>query len=622
MILTLKDLNMKHVFLMISLLLIAIFPTISAAGIKNPPAGLIMRGKTSTSYCDLARGETDGGYCQIAWRDLEPSEGVYDFSLIDNAIEVAKAYNVAHNQSDENGFKVLLRIRTGVYTPSWVTATTGSIPWYFKDFSTIYTLPLFWESEFQAKYKILMQKLADRYDTNPVVGAVAASMCMTAHTEIMWNRTGRTDVRSTNMSTMRAAKKPNGSNAKYTNEKDKGCLRNQVNIHRNTWKTTPTIFGSHLYQQYNYKTGGKIPNYTKTIEIFNYCMKTLGKRCMLGNNSLLHTENNTGLNINKAISYVAAQGYPTYYQSHVYNTKEGTAFDYEDLKKAIKNIIHWKAIMIELPMGWDCYGTTTSATGCSDAQAKSLDLRYHRGLLKKNLFPAVGLANNGSIWIYNDILKTWHTIPGNLDGKIDTNYLGEIWGTTTTGNIYYKRNYAQKNWTKASKLVWNPTTKKWHWLTKKFIDVTIADNGTAWALDTSGTIYTSRGYYNARNYWIIYPGRLTNISAGIGGNTWGISSNNKYYYRFAGNTGWTAGELGKDQISVGSDGTIWAIDSNDYIYTKTSTYANWITIGGRLTQISSGYQNVWGVNSHNSIYRRSGARWLLVPGALVSVSAR
>jgi len=369
---------MKYILIALTILLNT--PTWAGnTGVKNAPAGLVLRGKTKTSYCDLPRSGVDGGYCQISWADLEPREGKYDFHLIRNALKKAKAYNRRHNAN----FKVLLRIRTGIYSPKWLLKKVGSINWYFRNTSDKYALPIFWEAPFQYQYKKLMKKLADQFDNTSNIGLVAASMCMTKNTEIMWNRTGRTEVNSLNMENLIHARDARGNLVPYTNAKDFNCLKKQIDIHKYVWKRTPTIFGSHLYQQYNVHNGSHTPKYNPTLNLFDYCTNQLGKRCILGNNSLLHTENNTAYNINRAITRTARKGYNTYYQTHVMNP----SFNFDNLIVAINHAASWGAMMVELPMGWDCpYGSETyyNPLTCTNASYKASFLRKGRNALKAN----------------------------------------------------------------------------------------------------------------------------------------------------------------------------------------------------------------------------------------------
>ncbi|XP_078684312.1 uncharacterized protein LOC144917857 [Branchiostoma floridae x Branchiostoma belcheri] len=86
-------------------------------------------------------------------------------------------------------------------------------------------------------------------------------------------------------------------------------------------------------------------------------------------------------------------------------------------------------------------------------------------------------------------------------------------------------------------------------------------------------------------------------------------------------------------VSVGRSG-VWGVDSNDRIYYRTGTYQNeaspgtgWVLIDGALKQISSGNNIVWGVNSNDDIYIRLGISsrypqgngWRQIPGKLKQV---
>ena len=380
---------MKKLIMFVGMMAIGLsgFQVTEAVGatLKKFPSGLVMRGKAkgAASYCDLPRGDLDGGFCQIRWADLEPVKGQFDYSVIDNAISEARQYNSSKGLSNANGFKVLIRIRAGVHSPQWVKDRVGSVTWYFKDFSSNQTheLPLFWQGRYKTDYRNMMTALANRYDNNDSVGAVVASMCMTYHTEIMWNRTGRSGVRSTNMNNLRSATNSAGYSKPYTNTKDYKCLEDQVNAH-SVWQKTPTMFASHLYQEYNYSSGEATTNYNKTIQLFNYCRGQLGNRCILGNNSLRHDETASNGNIYQALTQV---GGPLYFQTHVFQNSGNKPFNWSNLKTAINVGANFGASIIELPMGWDCsdiYGQT----GCTSslADSRSAQLASGRAAVKQN----------------------------------------------------------------------------------------------------------------------------------------------------------------------------------------------------------------------------------------------
>jgi hypothetical protein len=360
---------------------------VHGATLKKFPSGLVLRGKApgATSFCDLPRGEVDGGYCQIRWSDLEPVKGQFNYSLIDTAIQNARAYNSRNGISNNKGYKVLIRIRAGVHAPQWVKDRVGSIPWHFKNTTANQTheLPLFWQGRYKTDYRNMMAALANRYDNNISVGAVSAAMCMTFHTEIMWNRTGRSEVRATNIARMRNATNSAGRSMPYTNAKDFKCLQDQVNAHA-VWQKTPTLFASHLYQEYDYSTGNASTSYNKAIQLFNFCRAQIGDRCVLGNNSLLHTEKATGGNIYQALTQV---GEPLYFQTHVFSNSGNKTFNFSNLKTAIRVGANFGGSIIELPIGWDC-GNIYNKTNCTAALAdsRSAELANGRTLVKRNAY--------------------------------------------------------------------------------------------------------------------------------------------------------------------------------------------------------------------------------------------
>ena len=74
---------------------------------------------------------------------------------------------------------------------------------------------------------------------------------------------------------------------------------------------------------------------------------------------------------------------------------------------------------------------------------------------------------------------------------------------------------------------------------------------------------------------------------------------------------WKQIEGSLKQISIGYSG-IWGVNSNDEIYYRSGIFQDkkegdiWHNISGRLKHISSGEYGVWGVNSSDSIYYREG----------------
>lgn len=439
-------------------------PVVYAAGdgvsVKTPPTGAVMRGKgpAGVSYCDPARGtNVDGGYCQILWKDLQTArfslkkyneqatpelketylDSKFNFLLIDQAIAAATGFNsnkleVVNKELEDGGkdtltelatedkFKVLLRVRAGVDSPQWVKDKTKLVDWYFKSFAETqkHELPAFWTKKYQDSYLSLMRGLAVKYDDNELLGMVAASMCMTTHAEIMWNRTGRKknadgdEIRDANGKNPRqvniAAMTDSsvlGSDV-YTNPKDYACLERQVDIHNSTWKRTPSVFGSHLYQKYyltekaannaadaqgksrsKIDAGDAATILGKTRDIFNYCRDELGDRCVLGNNSLRDDEVATNNNI---YDVLLEMGPPLYFQTNVFGSVDDgkdpkDAFSYEDMLAAMTLAGSWGAFMVEMAMGWDCENEYDKTT-CDKANeySEATNFTTPRSVLKQN----------------------------------------------------------------------------------------------------------------------------------------------------------------------------------------------------------------------------------------------
>jgi len=133
--------------------------------------------------------------------------------------------------------------------------------------------------------------------------------------------------------------------------------------------------------------------------------------------------------------------------------------------------------------------------------------------------------------------------------------------------------------------------------------------------------------------WNLLNGRLIRVALGHVGDVlsvWGVNAGNNIYYRRV-NNGWEQipGQL--SDISVGFN-EIWGVNSNDLIYRRTGiTESNpkgtgWQQIPGRLVQVSVSAvgrnPDVWGVNRQDNIYhcKADDHTWQHINGALKVVS--
>jgi cell division septation protein DedD len=123
--------------------------------------------------------DVDGIGIRQSWADLEPTEGVYDWSYLDNVTARAAAAGKA----------VLLRIGTGGGDialgggcPTWVMDAVAAEPlppsqkfYTFTHNGRSVTIAVFWDPVWLAKKTAMITALGARYSSNPAVKIVGAS---------------------------------------------------------------------------------------------------------------------------------------------------------------------------------------------------------------------------------------------------------------------------------------------------------------------------------------------------------------------------------------------------------------------------------------------------------------
>ena len=109
-----------------------------------------------------------GGHQSFYWDDLEPTEGNYQWSLIDDFIasEVAKGKRAAFGILTFNGRANEGNASNPPYrVPAWVDAA-GHRPILC---GASFKIPRYWDPVYLQKYRNFIRALAQRYDTNPYV---------------------------------------------------------------------------------------------------------------------------------------------------------------------------------------------------------------------------------------------------------------------------------------------------------------------------------------------------------------------------------------------------------------------------------------------------------------------
>ena len=140
------------------------------AGLADIPKGVFSLCAAGKSCSDsvLQNPDVDGISLRQDWSDLEPSEGVFDWSFLDSEVERAAAA----------GKQVLLRINTQSGKPAWVTAAVtaaGGAFFTFDKDDVPTSIPVFWDPTFLAKKKAMIVTLGAHFSSNSAVTIISTS---------------------------------------------------------------------------------------------------------------------------------------------------------------------------------------------------------------------------------------------------------------------------------------------------------------------------------------------------------------------------------------------------------------------------------------------------------------
>ena len=106
----------------------------------------------------------DGVLVRLEWGTLEPSPGVYDWSLLDEQIARAEQY----------GIKVSLAVVNGSAAPSWLSAL-GVEMFSFQFGTETREMPVPWDSTFQSRWTQFIADLGARYANEDTISLVYAT---------------------------------------------------------------------------------------------------------------------------------------------------------------------------------------------------------------------------------------------------------------------------------------------------------------------------------------------------------------------------------------------------------------------------------------------------------------
>ena len=129
----------------------------------SQPDSVMVKNLVKDTTWTMSSALVTGMAVRVAWSVVEPSNGVYDYTVFDQAVALGQQY----------GKKVSLSITAGTFTPQWVYSAGAQQFNFTLSTGQAQIMPLPWDPVFQAKWFALIQQLGKRYDGNAVVSYVA-----------------------------------------------------------------------------------------------------------------------------------------------------------------------------------------------------------------------------------------------------------------------------------------------------------------------------------------------------------------------------------------------------------------------------------------------------------------
>ena len=261
------------------LLMLPVHPALADAGLKEQIKGLIDRQDTSwinendgipqftMANVNKFPGLFSGVVINTSWNALQPdSPDGLDASTIGGPLAQISTYNSQH---PDRPLAVKLRVWAGANAPPWAKSLDGAPVTIYRnkigDCTGAPTCPLttgrFWDvnGKYVNAWRALQNKLADRYDSEPLIRQVAVTSCTQQTDEPFVPTTDKTA-------------KNNLNAAGYTDLAQQGCLQSAATDDYASWV--------HTLIDYSFNPMGEDMAVTKDVMV-NHCLAPLGRRCIV-----------------------------------------------------------------------------------------------------------------------------------------------------------------------------------------------------------------------------------------------------------------------------------------------------------------------------------------------------
>jgi hypothetical protein len=229
----------------------------------------VVRGTDPVNYMDKLNDKPGifGGIVLLAsWREMQPHPGsdIPENNAIDQALEEVRAYN---RRNPEKPLAVKLRIWAGYVAPDWAKEIGGPI------INVVHkkprTLGRFWSPAYRHAWARFQEKLAARYDREPLIHEVALTSCMSFTAEPFVLPGEPTVARPLEA----AGFKP------FQYEE---CVRESVNDYAPWRETNVDVPLNPIHMPLGNPRG----NHAFTEQFMHSCRQLFGRRCIFDNHNL------------------------------------------------------------------------------------------------------------------------------------------------------------------------------------------------------------------------------------------------------------------------------------------------------------------------------------------------
>lgn len=264
---------------------------VAAPSLKPPLQGLVDRGNAnglssfnlpSEPYLDSLQAVIANVY----WSDLQPN--AQGQAIQTNQLDSALAAVTAYNNTHANHLSVKLRIFAGIYAPNWAKTIDGWAPVSTYNIQTPTkggTLGPFWTADYGTAYKQMMQAMAAKYDSNPLLREVTIAQCMTVFAEPFQRDNYNLG------QLLYASAQPSYTGTPYSVAADEGCLNAEID-NSTAWTQTRLSLAFNPWRPWSfngttYVQGAQDEAFTASV--MDHCRVVLKTQCTIENNSIRDT---------------------------------------------------------------------------------------------------------------------------------------------------------------------------------------------------------------------------------------------------------------------------------------------------------------------------------------------